>query len=409
MTSDWARFGVEPGWSFAIPHRVRWSECDPFGHANHRAYFEWFEEARNRYLEAVGLAPLSPDTPGPVIAETGIRYHRPLVYADEILVTARTVRLGRTSFEMEYAVWRDGLCALGRAVLILVVNATGEKTPLPPELRERILARDPDAQARRSAMKRAVIVICDSLRADLITPRDAPFLSEFGQRSARFANHTSVFPSTTRTSAASIATGCLPARHGLLGNTMAIDEGDGLVCLSVGKPDFRDRLHRATGRTLHRADPRRAGQPRRRDRDRDLERVAGRGLFPRPRRLWLGLQPGRQLRPRPPPAARRGGARDLEGRRRRRRRDRAVLRGSAARARPGDRAAVALGAGLYGPPHPARLAGASPRDRERRRECAPRRRDRGGARSDRRATSSSSSAPITAWRRSTRRSISTGC
>ena len=101
-------------------------------------------------------------------------------------------------------------------------------------------------------MKRAVIVICDSLRADLITPRDAPFLSEFGQRSARFANHRSVFPSTTRTSAASIATGCLPARHGLLGNTMAIDEGDGLVCLSVGKPDFRDRLHRATGRTLHR-------------------------------------------------------------------------------------------------------------------------------------------------------------
>src|ERR1700758_1559579 len=100
-------------------------------------------------------------------------------------------------------------------------------------------------------MKRAVIVICDSLRADLITQRDAPLLTELGERSARFANHGSVFPSTTRTSAASIATGCLPARHGLRGNTMALDEGDGLVCLSVGKPDFRDRLHRATGRTLH--------------------------------------------------------------------------------------------------------------------------------------------------------------
>jgi arylsulfatase A-like enzyme len=100
-------------------------------------------------------------------------------------------------------------------------------------------------------MNRAVIVICDSLRADLINSADAPFLTEFGQRSARFANHVSVFPSTTRTSAASIATGCLPARHGLLGNTMALDEGDGLVCLSVGKPDFRDRLQRATGRTLH--------------------------------------------------------------------------------------------------------------------------------------------------------------
>lgn len=100
-------------------------------------------------------------------------------------------------------------------------------------------------------MNRAVIVICDSLRADLITPGDAPFLTELGRRSARFVNHASVFPSTTRTSAASIATGCRPAHHGLLGNTMALDEGDGLVCLSVGKPDFRDRLHRATGRTLH--------------------------------------------------------------------------------------------------------------------------------------------------------------
>jgi arylsulfatase A-like enzyme len=101
-------------------------------------------------------------------------------------------------------------------------------------------------------MNRAVIVICDSLRRDLITEADAPFLSALGRRSARFAKHRGVFPSTTRTSAASIATGCLPARHGLLGNTMAIDEGAGLVCLSVGKPDFRDRLHRATGRTLHR-------------------------------------------------------------------------------------------------------------------------------------------------------------
>jgi arylsulfatase A-like enzyme len=100
-------------------------------------------------------------------------------------------------------------------------------------------------------MKRAVIVICDSLRRDLIRPDWAPFLDAFGRRSARFTEHRSVFPSTTRTSAASLATGCLPARHGLLGNTMALDEGEGLVCLSVGKPDFRDRLKRATGRTLH--------------------------------------------------------------------------------------------------------------------------------------------------------------
>ena len=141
--AELARFGVAADWGFAIRHRVRWSECDPFGHANHRAYFEWFEEARNRYLETVGLPGLSAGTPGPVIAETAIRYHRPLAYGEEMLVTARTVRLGRTSFEMEYAVWRRGLCAMGGAILILVVNATGEKTPLPEALRRAMLVLDP--------------------------------------------------------------------------------------------------------------------------------------------------------------------------------------------------------------------------------------------------------------------------
>lgn len=101
-------------------------------------------------------------------------------------------------------------------------------------------------------MKQAVMVVCDSLRRDLITAANAPFLSALGRRAAQFVEHRGVFPSTTRTSAASIATGCLPAQHGLLGNTMALDEGAGLVCLSVGKPDFRDRLQRATGRTLNR-------------------------------------------------------------------------------------------------------------------------------------------------------------
>jgi arylsulfatase A-like enzyme len=97
--------------------------------------------------------------------------------------------------------------------------------------------------------KRAVIVICDSLRGDLIGPV-TPFLTELSGRATRFAKHRSVFPSTTRASSASIATGCLPARHGLYGNTMALDEGDGLVCRNVGAPDFRDRMRRATGRTL---------------------------------------------------------------------------------------------------------------------------------------------------------------
>ena len=99
-------------------------------------------------------------------------------------------------------------------------------------------------------MRRAVLVVCDGLRADMITPELTPNLVRLAGDARTFANHRGVFPSTTRVTSASIATGCLPARHGLEGNVVALDEGDGLIAVSAGPPDFRDRLQRATGRTL---------------------------------------------------------------------------------------------------------------------------------------------------------------
>jgi arylsulfatase A-like enzyme len=101
-----------------------------------------------------------------------------------------------------------------------------------------------------SRAKRAVLVIWDSLRADLIGPQFTPRLAEAQTSFCRFSAHTTVFPSTTRAASASIATGFHPARHGLHGNAMALDEGRGLVCLSTGKADFRERLRKAKGRTL---------------------------------------------------------------------------------------------------------------------------------------------------------------
>ncbi len=106
--------------------------------------------------------------------------------------------------------------------------------------------------ARAPRTPRTVLVVVDSMRADLIRPETTPTLARLAGQACRFAQHRSVFPSTTRTASASIATGCLPRHHGLLGNTMVIDEGAGLVCLSTGKADFRERLRAATGRVLTR-------------------------------------------------------------------------------------------------------------------------------------------------------------
>jgi arylsulfatase A-like enzyme len=98
--------------------------------------------------------------------------------------------------------------------------------------------------------KRTVLVVCDGLRADLITPKLAPNLCRLKGLGRWFPSHRSVFPSTTRTTSASISTGCHPGRHGLQGNAVALDEGAGLVPLTAGAPDFCDRLRKATGKTL---------------------------------------------------------------------------------------------------------------------------------------------------------------
>lgn len=101
-------------------------------------------------------------------------------------------------------------------------------------------------------MKRAILMIVDGLRADLVSTLYMPELTAMAQRSCIFSAQRSVFPTATRVNSASIATGCYPASHGLAGNAIALDEGNGLQPVSVGPPEFRERLRRVTGRTLHR-------------------------------------------------------------------------------------------------------------------------------------------------------------
>ncbi|MEO0989674.1 MAG: alkaline phosphatase family protein [Pseudomonadota bacterium] len=101
-----------------------------------------------------------------------------------------------------------------------------------------------------ASKKRAVLMICDGHRDDFVSPEFCPEICKVVTGGRRFANHSAIFPSATRASAASIATGCWPATHGLHGNSMAFDEGAGPVVHDVGKPEFLDIMRRATGRTL---------------------------------------------------------------------------------------------------------------------------------------------------------------
>jgi arylsulfatase A-like enzyme len=67
---------------------------------------------------------------------------------------------------------------------------------------------------------RAILLLLDGLRPDLVTPARMPHLAALAARGTRFANARSVFPSETRVATSSLVTGCRPAAHGLTANTI---------------------------------------------------------------------------------------------------------------------------------------------------------------------------------------------
>jgi arylsulfatase A-like enzyme len=99
-------------------------------------------------------------------------------------------------------------------------------------------------------IRRAILIVCDGLGAAWISAEHTPTLAALLRDHRRAADHRAVFPSVTRVSAASIATGCYPGRHGLEGNQMALVQDGRIIVHNVGAPSFRQTMKSATGQTL---------------------------------------------------------------------------------------------------------------------------------------------------------------
>ena len=99
-------------------------------------------------------------------------------------------------------------------------------------------------------MRRAIVVVLDGLRRDLVTAATTPQLAALARRAEWADAHRSVFPSATRVVSAAFATGCHPGRNELQGNSLALLEAGRLVTHDAGHPDFLQHKRRITGRAL---------------------------------------------------------------------------------------------------------------------------------------------------------------
>ena len=100
-------------------------------------------------------------------------------------------------------------------------------------------------------MTAAILVILDGLRRDAVGPERTPNLWRLTRRGTSLDAYRSVFPSATRVVSACTATGCLPSRHGLRGNSLALLGLDSkLHAHDAGAPGFLAARRALHGRSL---------------------------------------------------------------------------------------------------------------------------------------------------------------
>ena len=98
-------------------------------------------------------------------------------------------------------------------------------------------------------MSQFLLVVFDGLRPDMVRPDTTPNLVRFAALGTRFTRARSVFPSETRVCSASVATGCLPRRHGLVANRIPHPR-DAARSIDTGQMKLLRDLEQETGAPL---------------------------------------------------------------------------------------------------------------------------------------------------------------
>ena len=106
---------------YKTPIPVRFADIDAFGHVNNAVYLTYFEIARSSYWNEV--VHWDWDKMGIIIGRAEINYLKPISLNDQVFAYVRTSRIGKSSFDLDYAlvIMHNGaeeICTTGSTVCI---------------------------------------------------------------------------------------------------------------------------------------------------------------------------------------------------------------------------------------------------------------------------------------------------
>ena len=108
----------------------RWSDQDLNGHVNHAAVVTLLEESRIKWRSSMPGTGQAEATPT-VVASLEVNYRRPVHHGEDLEVELTVIRIGTSSFSLEFRGSQHGAVAVdGRTVLVSVHPDTGKSRPL---------------------------------------------------------------------------------------------------------------------------------------------------------------------------------------------------------------------------------------------------------------------------------------
>ncbi len=117
---------------------LRFADMDADGHVNNAEYYRYMEEARMRWVHALGLA-VTPPAPIPVLAASACSYRAPLHYPGTVRVEIYLGRMGTSSVRTHYLLrnsdHENAIAAEGYGVSVWFDPQTQKSMPLPDQIR----------------------------------------------------------------------------------------------------------------------------------------------------------------------------------------------------------------------------------------------------------------------------------
>ena len=118
---------------------MRYGEVDRMGVVYHANYLAYFESGRTEFLRHLGRSYRAVEEAGMllVVADAGLKFHRPAGYDDELRVRTRLVELSGVRLRFEYEIVRPAdatLVATGHTTLAST-DPSGRPMRLPAEIR----------------------------------------------------------------------------------------------------------------------------------------------------------------------------------------------------------------------------------------------------------------------------------